>query len=565
MKFDKIKFAVDEFNISVNKPSFMVLSLDIISTGVNRHGTEFLIEDIERNIPKLNNIPLNCLFTASDMDFKAHAWTKQELADQVAIGVIPETNNARIIEKEGVKFLRVNAIVWKYLFPQAEEILSRRKKVAISMEIDPTDGYQRENGGATVITEWEYEAITLLGYGVTPAIPDANATVVKFSSNEEYFEQVMVKYGAIIDSYTIPTRIKNNIELELKKEQTNPNALTQALNVFDKVTLNYSEIIALKQTVLSLDMNARLLLSGYEFLKWTDAIEKERNGGTDNLDKLKELLQEKFSDNLKYVSHNETDVFCFDYDNAQFKSFKYTYEEAKVEEEVEIEAKFAVEVEFEVVVKIEGSDAFKVEDSLEEGEVAEDAVMYSVKSYSKMKEELEACKEKLSEEEGKVGELEAEKETYATDKEKYEADLEVIKSEKTELENKVADAETKILEFAELSTEIEGLKKFKADKEKDEKQAEVNKLYARYSELLTEDELKSLNEKVDVMEFSVFEKEVKAIVLPKVEANYQMLKESQDLESKDKDNLKYNKFSTEKTELDADKPKNLVESLRANY
>lgn len=556
----KINFSVDAFEVIVNDPSFMVLEIDIISDGRNRHKTEFMVEDIVRNIPKLSNKPLNCLFSPGNVDFKEHAWTEEELKKQIGIGTVPESNKAKIVEKKGRKFLRLNAIVWKYLFPQAEAILKRRKKVAISMEITPLNGYRSEDGKSTVITDWNYEAITLLGHGVMPAIPDAQALVTKFSSMDNYFQDIMVKYGAIVDSYTIPDKIKENIKFELEKQQSNPEALVEAFNVLNRNTLNYTEIIALKEKILSLSDSGKTLLSDEEFLKWTDAIEKERNGGTEDLEKIKELLTQKFSEDVKYISHNETVVFCFDYETAQFKSFKYTYE--KVEEEEKLE----VEDEFEVVVKLEDSEEFKSIDSLEEGEAIEDSTMYSISAYQKVKEEYNSCKEKLSKKETEYEELEKDKkekeDAYSADIKALESDKKVFSAKVTELGEEINSLNEKILSYSVLEEEIIELREYKTSKDMAEKSEKINSLYAKYAEHLTEEEVNALNEKASTIEYDELVKEVYSIVTPKMESALDALIKEKNTSGGSADNLNYNVMNNINTDDDNGKPKSLLQRLK---
>ena len=559
MKFEKMKFNAENFEVIMNDSSYMVLSIDVVSEGVNRHGTEFKIEDIIKNIPKIANKPLNCLFTSDDSDFEAHAWTERELKAQVAIGTIPESNKAEIVEKDGVKFLRIHAIVWKYLFPQAEEILKRRKQVAISMEIDPIDGYELDNG-IVVITDWNYEAVTLLGYNVTPAIPNASATVQKFSSREEYIGDVEMKYSVLMDSYNIPNNITNNIKTELRTVQTNPNVITEALDVLDRNNLNYSEIIALKQKILSLDENSQALLSGKEFLKWTSAIEKERNGGTENLDKLKEMLVEKFSGNLNYEGHDETTVFCFDYDTAQFKGFKYTYEEVEDKYSVEIEA------DFMIYVRLTGSDALKAMELIGEEDEVEDSVMYSISAYSDMKNEITSKLDEITVFTERVATLEESAEAYKENELKFTSDLETAKEEKLGLEKEVAEMQDKVLGYATLDEELSGLRSYKQEKEKSEKMEKVNELYSKYEEFLTEENTNELNSKIDSMEISDFTKEVYGIVTPKMEAKVDSLVKLQNLDNRntDKDALEFNISDViEKNDAEKIKPQSLIERLKS--
>jgi len=570
MSLDKIRYSIDNFEVIMNTEAFMVLSLDLISENENRHNTEFLAQDIEKNIYRLANKPVNCVFRGAKTDFKEHAFTEQDKKDQFAIGTMPETNNARIVYKDGVRFLRANAIIWKYLFPEAESILLRRKEVGVSIEIQPLSAYRKPNG-VMVITDWDYMAITLLGYGVNPAINNTSARIEKYSLDslsDRYLEKAMITYGTLVDSYEIPDRFKKNINSELGKVQTNPKAITEAIDTFNRNTLSYSEIIALKQKIVSFDESSRKLFSGIDFLDWTDAIEKERNGGTEELEKIKELLIEKFSDNLKYYTHNETTVFCFDYESAQFKGFEYSYKET------EGVIDFSVVEEFKIVAKLEGSDEFKAVELITEDEKVQDLNMYSISEMVAMKETVTSYSEKLElaekearekivayqEIETKLADIETNTKEAET---KYSASLEVAKTEKEAMELKFSEAQEKALSYAALETELTELRTFKEEKEKNEKAVEVNNLYAKYSQYLTEEDTVLLNEKVSTMDIKDFTKEVYSIAVPKIEAKIEGLIKKQELDDKSNSNsLNYNLQDNVDVKDNTEKPKTALERIK---
>lgn len=531
-------------------PSFMVLEIDVLSNGTNHHGTEFLTEDIINSIPFISNKPLNCIIQFGD--FVGHATNAREEKQQLGIGTIPETNDAKMVEKNGKMFLRLNAIVWKYLYPEASEILKRRKQVAVSMEITPTEIEKTENK-VIRIRKWRYEAITLLGTYVKPAIDNAKAVVVKYSSNEEYIDTVMTKYGIFVDCIHVSDKVLECSTNVLSNTINQKSILSIATQLASKNKFTYDEIISLKQELNSVNADESEMAHNFYYTanEWFNSIVKEKQGGQ-NVDKIKELLIDKFSGNLRYASHDEQKVYCFDYETAQYKAFEYTAEE--IDEEIN----FSVSEECVVVNKLKNSDEFVVE--LSEGQEVDDEVKYSVSLYSELlnkvselENNLTAKSNEVDELNTKFSELETEKETLVSEKETLKTNFSALEVEKNELNEK-------ILAFSELDTELNSLREYKEKKEAEIKTTAINSLYSKYNEYLTEDEIATLNDKAKVVDITSFQKEVYSIVTPKIEAklnmNLSLIKKNEDGSA---ENLKYT--TVPKTEKEEKEDTSLVGRL----
>jgi len=515
----KMKFSVDSYEVVANDPSFMVVQMDIISDGVNKHGTEFLAEDIAISIPKISNKPLNCIIQYGD--FSDHARSKEEEKKQVGVGTVPESNRARMIEKDGKNFLRIDAIIWKYLFPEASEIFKRRGKVEISIEITPTKVEKRENG-IVVIKEWFYEAITLLGAYVSPAINKAEAIVVKYSSNEDYFETTMVKYGVLFDSFIVPNDIVEECEKALSKQNNNPNLMSLAKSLSGLNNYNYKEIIELSENLYAIDKEGSKDKVVGLIKNWFSTIIKEKEGGS-KVDKIKNALLSNLKDNQKYAFHNDDKVFFFDMSVAKYKSLSYSSEE--VEEVVTV--KFGEEEE--EVIKVEGSDEFVNE--LGEGQEADDSISYSIEKYTELISKIEEAEKAKADLEVKFSEIEAEKETI-------EQSLEAEKSKYSELEVIKTELEDRLIGFSEIEKDFNELKEYKVNKEKELKTNAINTLYSKYRDFLSKEEVDMLNEKSESMDMSDFSKEVYSVVMPKFEAKIEAMTSEKETDAS-KDNLKY--------------------------
>jgi len=546
---DLMRFSVDSYEIIANNPSFMVLQIDLISDGINRHGTEFIEEDMVKSIPHLYNKPLNAII--KNGDFSDHAYTKEDAKKQLGLGTIPETNDIKIVEKKGKKFLRTNAIIWKYLYPEASNILTKRKEVAVSVEIRPLK-IEKLPSGVVRIKEWVYEAITLLGRFTKPAIEDADAKVLKYSSNEDYFDETLLKYGVMIDKIIPPNKILEFSNKCLTKEINSIEAI-KLLEKMSSEYLTFADIQKMNYTYNSLNDEVKKSIGGDKVSNWLNNIISEKEGGH-VVDKIKEFLINKFSDNLSYVSHNDTEVFCFDYISSTYKSFSYSTKEEDNELEV-----LELSEEFKTVVKLSESGIFV--EQLEEGQTIDFSANLSIEKFSKVLDDNKAM----------ISELEKSKEEVSTD-------LETLKLSETDAKSKLADSETKITElelekkelnekiisYSELEKELVKLRLFKEGKEKSEKTEIINSLYSKYEEFLTDEDIVSLNEKSKDLEVKEFEKELYSIVMPKAISNIEVLK-SQNKNQNDggsSDNLLYTTFPKNTNDEEVEKKTSLLSRIK---
>lgn len=546
---DLMKFSIDSYEIIADNPSFMVLEIDIISDKTNKHGTEFIEEDMISSIPHLYNKPINGIIKHGD--FSDHAYTKEDAKKQLGLGTIPETNNIKIVEKDGKKFLRINAIIWKYLYPEASEILRRRSEVSVSVEIRPLKIEKLPNG-VVRIKEWVYEAVTLLGRFVKPAIEGASAKVLKYSSNEEYFNDTLLKYGIMIDKIIPPNKILEFSNTCLTKEINS----IEAIKLIEKMSseyLTFSDIKEMNYTYDSLEDSVKKSMGGDKISNWLNNVISEKEGGH-VVDKVKEFLTQKFSDNLSYVSHNDTEVFCFDYISGAYKSFSYSTKEEDGKLEVS-----EISEESKTVVKLSESGIFVEE--VEEGQTIDFSATLSIEKFSKVLEGNKSL----------VAELENSKEVISTELEALKLSETEIKSTLTDSEAKVTELESenkelneKILSYSELENEIKELRLFKEEKEKNDKAESINLLYSKYKEFLTDEDIVSLNEKSKDLEVKDFEKELYSVVMPKAISSLEVLKSQGEAHGDDgsNDNLKYTTVPKNNDEEDVKKSNSLLSRIK---
>ena len=217
----KLSFAIDNAELIDENPrsSFAVLSLDFFASGKNRHDT-FVREDVLRKTAKtIYNCPVLWKYDSSFDDAGTHA------PDQNPCGFVPF--GTEIKEKttpDGRVMLNTMAYVWKKYSGRLLEIFSRDKSKAVSVEMSVLDAKEMGNGVVS-LEDYMFEGITVLGSFVTPAVPDAISSVVKFSiekETEEYKQAYLAEFANKYDEldFKIPKKVKENAQegLDLYKK-----------------------------------------------------------------------------------------------------------------------------------------------------------------------------------------------------------------------------------------------------------------------------------------------------------------------------------------------------------
>jgi hypothetical protein len=540
---NKLVFNIDSYEVIMDDPSFMVLSVDIMSDGINRNGSEFLEEDMIRHIPKLFNKPINCIVRHGD--FSGHAWTEEEAKSQFGVGTFPETNDVKVIEKNGKKYLRANAIIWKYLYPEVSKILKERGEVSVSMEIMPKK-VEKMPKGILRIREWSFEAVTLLGKFVKAGIEGAEALVVKYSEDVDYYDDVMIKYCLAMDKIIPTDKVVNEINNYLSSDINEPMAIKIANNLNGDKAFTYSELKELYNDYLSLDTK----FGGEIVHNWFNAVINQKEGGNNTMDKIKEALMSRFSGDLEYFSHDGEKVICFDYTSAEYKSFNYTVKEIE-DEKIELD------------VSEEGTKVYKLKDSEMFAEKVEDGAEIEIKISVSMEKLYEVIKTL------KDSNLSMREEMIAKEEEKtaYDLSLDLAKKETEELKTSFEEVtkelesvklekenfESKIDTISELQKELTDLRNYKTNKEDELKKGAINALYSKYNEFLTKEELESLNEKAKDMTIEAFSKEVSSIVVPKMEIVLESLKQNSSKDNVSENNLQFTSLpnnASEEEEID---------------
>ena len=233
---DNFTHEVDYMKLLYEDPYVSVFELDALHTGWNPNECIIDEECVWKSLPSFANKPLYGVIDnkwnpldGEHNDFMEHfreEYPERITRDRVLpFGCVPESGlkDAKLVERDGKQYLRINVVVWKNLLPHVAEILKRRDgDVRVSVEFAIKDAEQLEDG-TLKLKEFSITAITALGEKFREIMEGARLKSLRFSyddyakeSNEKYFCFASQK------SYKIPQNVldimKHGIEM---RQETN--------------------------------------------------------------------------------------------------------------------------------------------------------------------------------------------------------------------------------------------------------------------------------------------------------------------------------------------------------
>jgi len=208
----KLSFAVENVEMIQENPdsNFALLALDFFASGDNLHRLYVSEETLLKTADTIKNCPLVWKYDEVLDDVYTHD------PDEVPCGFVPESSSVtpRKLE-DGRTMLSTIAYVWKRYTGPLLSIFRRdggEKPVSVEMSVYET---KKSEDGGTELTDFRYEAVTILGSFVTPAIPSAMSSVLSFSQIKEEYEEDFEKEFSLSD-IIIPNKVKYNAEKGLK-------------------------------------------------------------------------------------------------------------------------------------------------------------------------------------------------------------------------------------------------------------------------------------------------------------------------------------------------------------
>ncbi len=207
----KLTFEVDE---SFDNDRFMKLRVMVMHSGKNYNYSTFSLEAIEDAKESLKNIPILANVIEKEdgtLDFGGHDMRLEEskinegeyklIYEEKVIGVVPETNEYELVEKEGKTYVACSAYVYRGYSNYAEDLIENQGEYSVSMEII-ADEYSVTDKGLFDITKYRYTGISVLGTEILPAMKNAGLEVQKFSMDEtkQFVSQYSQELKAIFEA-----------------------------------------------------------------------------------------------------------------------------------------------------------------------------------------------------------------------------------------------------------------------------------------------------------------------------------------------------------------------------
>jgi hypothetical protein len=212
---EKLIFTVADAKMVDENPysNFAVLDLDFFASGENLHNMYVSEETLMKTAWSIKNCPLVWVYDTTLDDIGTHN------EDEVPCGFVPETSTVKTKKlDDGRTMLSIIAYVWKRYTGEILDFFKRDgSKKPVSVEMSVYDKRRLPNG-LTELLDFKYEAITVLGSFVTPAIPNASARVLSFSDIKEEYNKVLLE--EFPSAEVIPESVKENAEngLSLRKK-----------------------------------------------------------------------------------------------------------------------------------------------------------------------------------------------------------------------------------------------------------------------------------------------------------------------------------------------------------
>jgi hypothetical protein len=207
-------FSVENIEIldEVNNSQFCTVELSAFASGDNLHDLPTSDESLRETAYTIYDKPLVWIYDRRTQDIGGHH------KDEQPCGFVHREDNPIVFERlpDNRLMLKVKAKIWKKYSLNILELFQKSDGVKpVSVEIEVLDSKKREDGKIQILS-WVYQAITILGSMLTPAIPSAQAEIIAFeAAKEEYLSQHFVEKKSI--------KIDNSKESAADGKWTNPN------------------------------------------------------------------------------------------------------------------------------------------------------------------------------------------------------------------------------------------------------------------------------------------------------------------------------------------------------
>lgn len=179
-----LSFKVNKYNIQdISDNQLAKIEMWVVKSGDNKHNLPISEDAIKKAANTLVGKPILYKYNKYTKDFMGHE------IDEIPCGVVLSKDDIRFEYDENEElWLVATAYIWKYYCPEVMEVFEKHDgEKPISMEIQLVE--TKENGDKTEILSFVFLGVTLIGD--SPAIPNAKATVLKFSEMVEEVKKIL--------------------------------------------------------------------------------------------------------------------------------------------------------------------------------------------------------------------------------------------------------------------------------------------------------------------------------------------------------------------------------------
>lgn len=205
----KLTFAVEDVRVTDerNDSQFAEVEIDVFASGPNKHDLIISVDTLKKTAKTILMKPLVFVYDKIFDDLGSHS------PNEVPGGFIPADSPISYRElSDGRTMMTILGRIWKRYSGELLSIFERDGDKPISVELEVYETNDSRPDGLIELLDYCYTAITILGSMVTPAIPDAKMSVIKFAEEyeEDYKKEFSNKYSEL--DLSIPESIKKNAE-----------------------------------------------------------------------------------------------------------------------------------------------------------------------------------------------------------------------------------------------------------------------------------------------------------------------------------------------------------------
>ena len=192
-----VKYEADN---TFDNDKFMKLKIYVQHDGKNFNGSSFSLEAIDSAKESLKNVPVLANVVEKEdgsLDFGAHDMSIEEnkmgdgykvIYQEKVVGIIPETNDYEIVEKDGMNYVVVSAYIFKDYSGYTQDLLESSDNYDVSMEILVDDYSYNTKTKVYDINSYRYSGLTILGTDKSPGMKGAHLEVQTFTVDETLAE-----------------------------------------------------------------------------------------------------------------------------------------------------------------------------------------------------------------------------------------------------------------------------------------------------------------------------------------------------------------------------------------